>query len=331
MFYNVENLFDIYDNPLKDDDEFTPDGFMRWSGWKYWKKLNSICKVITAVGEMQSPALVGLCEIENDWVLYDLTARSPLRVQEYRFIVTDSPDKRGMNVALLYQPNQFKLLEKAEYEIIFSKKNIRPTRNILHAIGCIISGDTLDIFVTHFPSRSGGQLESEEARIESATLLREKVDSIFLIRENANIIIMGDFNDNPHNRSVSKVLKAKRNDYSDYSIDPAHPPQNSTQELVNLFWHRSNKPEFGTYKFQGRWDILDQFIVSENMVVGENPIRVIDGEAYIYREDFLLEDDERYWGKKPYRTNIGPRYLGGFSDHLPIYVDFKIECDSSRY
>lgn len=310
MFYNVENLFDTHDDPLKEDDDFLPDGFMRWTPWKYWEKLRNITRVITAIGGMQSPALIGLCEIENDSVLFDLTKRSPLRAQEYDYIITDSPDDRGIDVALLYQRDQFKPLQTSEYEIKFRSKKIRPTRNILHVTGEVLNGNLLDIFVCHFPSRSGGQRESEPARIEAAALLKDKTDSLFTLRENPHIIIMGDFNDHPEDKSLSQILRAK-------SIMP--PLQKN--QLYNLFYHRSKEPEFGSYKYQGKWEILDQFIVSGNLLMEENHIYVKNNEAHLFKADFLLEDDERYYGKKPYRTSAGPRYIGGFSDHLPIYMD----------
>lgn len=316
MFYNVENLFDTHDDPLKEDDDFLPDGFMRWTPWKYWEKLRNITRVITAVGGMQSPALVGLCEIESDSVLFDLTKRSPLRVQEYEYIITDSPDDRGIDVALLYQRHQFKPLQTCEYEIRFNYKNIRPTRNILHVTGEVLNGNILDIFVCHFPSRSGGQRETEPARIEAATLLKNKVDSLLTLRENAHIVVMGDFNDHPHNRSLSQILGAR-------SIQS--PLQRN--QLYNLFHHRTKEPEFGTYKYQGRWEILDQFILTGNLLKQESSIHLKDNEAHIFKADFLLEEDGRYYGKKPYRTNIGPRYIGGFSDHLPIYIDLTLILD----
>lgn len=313
MFYNVENLFDTYDDPLKEDDDFLPDGFMRWTPWKYQEKLRNITRVITAVGGMQSPALVGLCEIENDSVLFDLTRRSPLRAQEYEYIISDSPDNRGIDVALLYQRHQFKPLKTSEYEIKFRRRNIGPTRNILHVTGEVINGDTIDLFICHFPSRSGGQRETEPARIEAAALLKNKTDSLFTLRRNAHIIIMGDFNDHPNNKSLSQILKAGR-------IQPTI----QKNKLYNLFHHRAKEPEFGTYKYQGKWEILDQFIVSGNLLKKGNSIKVKNNEAHIFKADFLLENDERYYGKKPYRTNVGPRYIGGFSDHLPIYMDLSV-------
>ena len=313
MFYNVENLFDTKHDSLKNDHDFLPGGFMNWNNWKYWEKQRNIGRVITAVGEMQSPALVGLCAIENDSVIYDLTKRSPIHSQQYDYLVTNSPDLRGIDVALLYQRHQFKLLEKNEYEVQFRKKDARPTRNILHAVGQVISGDTLDVFVCHFPSRYGGQLVSEPSRIDAAQLLRDKADSLFAVRKNANILIMGDFNDYPNNKSIFNVLKARSLNY-----------HLEEKELYNMFFHRIKEQDFGTLKYQGEWDILDQFIVSGNLLMMNNRIKIDNNEAHIFSADFLSEKDEKYGGVRPYRTNLGPRYIGGFSDHYPIFMDLTI-------
>lgn len=313
MFYNVENLFDTKDDPLKEDDDFLPDGFMRWTPWKYWEKLRDIARVITAVGGMQSPALIGLCEVENDSVLFDLTHRSPLRAQGYEYIITDSPDDRGIEVGLLYQRHQFRPTQTSEYEIVFSRKNTKPTRNILHVTGEALNGHILDVFVCHFPSRSGGQRESEPARLEAAALLRTKVDSLLVHRSDAHILIMGDFNDHPDNKSLSQILGARN----------IHSPLRDDQ-LYNLLLHRTNDAEFGSYKYKGVWEILDQFIVSGNLLAKENPLHLKKNEAHIFDAGFLLEDDDKYYGKKPYRTSLGPRYIGGFSDHLPIHIDISV-------
>ncbi|HTN67851.1 MAG TPA: hypothetical protein VLZ33_00150 [Dysgonamonadaceae bacterium] len=316
MFYNVENLFDTKHDSLKNDHDFLPGGFMNWNDWKYWEKQRNIGRVITAVGEMQSPALVGLCEIENDSVIFDLTKRSPIRAQQYEYIVTNSPDLRGIDVALLYQRHQFKLLENHEYEVEFRNKSARPTRNILHAVGQVISGDTLDVFVCHFPSRYGGQLVSEPGRMDAAQTLRNKTDSLFLIRQKPNIIIMGDFNDYPNNKSIFKVLKARSLNYN-----------LSEQELYNMFFHRIKEQDFGTYKYKGQWGVLDQFIVSGTLLMDNQRVKVKNNEAHIFIADFLTEKDEKYGGIRPFRTSLGPRYLGGFSDHFPIYMDLIIEPD----
>ncbi|MDR1743496.1 MAG: hypothetical protein LBR48_06710 [Dysgonamonadaceae bacterium] len=314
MFYNVENLFDTKDDPLKNDEDFLPEGSMHWSSWKYWEKLKNISRVITAVGGMQSPGLVGLCEIENDSVIFDLTKRSPLRNQQYEYIVTESPDERGIDVALLYQRHQFKPVEWREYKIKFRNKSTRPTRNILHVTGQLVNGELLDVFVCHFPSRSGGQKESEPARIDAATLLRNKTDSLFRVRGKANIIIMGDFNDHPDNKSIFTALKARSLNY-----------HRSNGELYNLFFHRMKERDFGSYKYHGSWDALDQFIVSGNLISDESRIKVKNEKGNVFKADFLLQDDEKYGGKQPFRTNLGPRYIGGFSDHLPIYFDLEIQ------
>jgi len=313
MFYNVENLFDTKDDSLKDDNDFLPEGFMHWTPWKYWEKLRSITRVITAVGGMQSPALVGLCEVENDSVIFDLTQRSPLRVQEYAYVVSDSPDERGIDVALLYQRHQFRLLESREYEIRSDTRNNHPTRNILHAVGKLINGDTLDVFVCHFPSRSDGERETEPLRIAAAALLRKKTDSLFLTRKDTHILIMGDFNDHPDNKSLSRTLRAQR-----VSALPAK------KGLYNLFYHRMKEHDFGSYKYQGRWEVFDQFIVSGNLLMESNSICIKENKAHLFKAAFLLEEDVRYFGKKPFRTHLGPRYLGGFSDHLPVYTDLIV-------
>lgn len=313
LFYNVENLFDTLDDPAKNDEDFLPEGKRRWTGWKYREKLKNIARVITAVGGMQSPALVGLCEVENNKVIFDLTTKSPLRAQCYDYIVTDSPDKRGMDVALLYQRHRFNLLEKNEYRIHFSKPAARPSRNILHAVGQLVNGDTLDVFVCHFPSRSGGRLASEQARGDAAALLRNKTDSLFRLRGKAYIVIMGDFNDQPDDKSLSRVLGAQK------VSNPI-----TEKGLYNLFYHRMKEIDFGTYKFQGHWEVLDQFIVSGNVLSTTSSVSLKNNEATVFNADFLLEEDKN--GKKrPYRTYMGPVYKGGFSDHLPIYIDLRIK------
>jgi len=312
--YNVENLFDTKDNPEKDDDEFLPKGMMKWNDSKYWTKLRNITRVITAIGEMESPALVGLVEVENDSVLHDLTKRSPLRAQKYEYMCTHSPDVRGVNVGFLYQRDKFKLLGKNEYRVNPPEKNGRPTRNILHVSGRVISGDTLDVFVCHFPSRRDGQIASEPYRMAAAKVLKTKTDSLFAIRSSANILIMGDFNDQPADKSLSVVLGAG-----------SMLGQNiSKHQLVNTFLHRLGEKDFGTYKFQGEWDLIDQFIVSGNLLSDSSSISLVKDSPRIFHPEFLQEKDSAYGGFKPFRTNSGPNYLGGFSDHFPIVLDLIV-------
>ena len=178
MFYNVENLFDTFDDPDKDDNDFLPEGAMRWTPGRYQNKLNNIAKVITSAGEWDTPALVGLCEVENEKVIRDLTQNSPLRRVNYRYIVTNSPDTRGIDVALLYQRDKFRYLNHKNYTIKFPYNSRKYTRDILHVTGQVSTQDTLDVFVCHFPSRRAGESESEADRIFVASVLKAKSDSL---------------------------------------------------------------------------------------------------------------------------------------------------------
>jgi len=313
MFYNVENLFDTIDDPEKDDNDFLPDGVMFWTQGRYRNKLNNIAKVITSAGEWDTPALVGLCEVENEKALNDLTQFSPLRKMNYRFIITDSPDMRGIDVALLYQRDKFKYLEHNSYTIKFPHNPDRLTRNILHVSGQVSSQDTLDVFVCHFPSRRGGEKESEPDREYVASVVKAKCDSLMQIRKNACIVIMGDFNDEPSNKSISQTLNAQ-------------PVSKNVSDngLYNLFSGFEKRKNTGSYKFQRQWNMLDQIIVSGNMIKENCSILVLPETANIFYRDFMITDDETNGGKRPKKTYHGRKYEGGYSDHFPIIVDFTI-------
>lgn len=310
MFYNVENLFDTEDELGKNDEEFTPEGMRHWTFSRYRKKLSNISKVIVAVGGWRVPALIGLCEIENRKTIENLTQQTPLRHLKYRFIHQESPDMRGIDVALLYQEKLYKPVHEEFIAINFPQAPHRKTRDILYSAGIVPTGDTLHVFVNHFPSRAGGELTSEPNRNFVASVLRHKVDSLFTRNPQSLIVIMGDFNDHPDNRSMCDVLKARE----------VKPPY-SNVELYNLFalYHAQG---MGSYKFQGSWGALDQIIVSGTLLNSEQSIFTTQDNARIFKADFLLEDDKI--GEKPFRTYNGMRYNGGFSDHLPIYTIFKL-------
>lgn len=310
MFYNVENLFDCKHDTLKNDYEFQPQALRAWHYGRYKKKLINISKVITAVGEWTPPALVGLCEVENDSVLTALVRFSPLKAQGYRYVMTDSPDERGIDVALLYQRGSFKLVEQHSIRIAFPNNPKKTTRDILHVAGEVVTGDTLDVFVCHFSSRTGGEIESEPYRLIAAKRLKLYTDSLFKVRNHPNILIMGDFNDYPSNRSISEVLDAKT-------------PSGTIQreKLYNLLANREKDRSFGTYKYQGEWCILDQIIVSGSLLTGDGKLSTSEKLTGICNSPFLLEKDEKYSGYKPFRTYYGMKYQGGFSDHLPVYLD----------
>lgn len=308
LFWNTENLFHPSDEPKKNDNEFLPDATRHWTYYRYRDKLNKVAKTIVASGNENVPDLVGLCEVENDSCLIDLVKHSPLREAGYRYVMTDSPDQRGIDVALLYQRGSFKLLQSQSIRIPHRQIKKAPTRDILHVVGKVISGDSLDVFVCHMPSRSGGQAKSEPYRMFTAKILKEKVDSVMKVRQCPHLIIMGDFNDYPMDKSIRKVLCSEKN-------------------LRNLM---KDKKE-GTYRYRGEWGILDQFIVSDTMLKKKGHIRTSKDEVHILRHDFLLEEDERYGGDKPYRTYNGMKYQGGYSDHLPISLDLIIRDDKGYY
>lgn len=309
MFYNVENLFDCRHDTLKNDYEFLPDAPKGWTPARYRDKIAKIAKVILATGEEHAPDVVGLCEVENEHCLKDLTKHSPLRQAGYRYVMTDSPDERGIDVALLYRRGSFKLLGTRRIPVPYKEAGRRPTRDILHVTGQVLSGDTLDVFVCHMPSRAGGEEKSEPYRLFTARILRGAADSVMLLRRHPNLLIMGDFNDYPTNRSIAGVLGAK-----------APKGEVQARRLYNLMDGRKD----GTYRYRGEWGVLDQLIVSGFLLQGRHGMRTAYGKAQIARHPFLLEEDKRYGGYIPSRTYRGKNYHGGYSDHLPVYVDFEV-------
>ncbi len=313
MSYNVENLFDTEKSSRKNDGDFTPDGNLHWTVGRYSNKLNNLAKVITAAGEWDSPAIIGLCEVENERCMTDLTKHSLLKAQDYRYVITHCADRRGINVALMYQRDKFKYLSHKSYKIKFPQNPHKVTRDILHVTGLIQTGDTLDVFVCHFPSRRGGEQESEPDRIFTASVLKSKTDSLISLRKKANIIIMGDFNDEPANESILKTLKAQ----------PAEKEVNPS-DLYNLFYKFTRQNNVGTHKYGRQWNILDQIIVSGNLFDRRQIFHVLPETATIFQRDFMMEKDNSNGGKKPFRTYSGMKHTGGFSDHLPVYVDFSI-------
>ncbi len=310
MFYNAENLFDTYDDSLKVDEEFTPAGVRHWSKGRYYKKLNNISKVMTAIGQWDLPEIVGLCEIENRFVLEGLIKQTALKKYPYRIIHKESPDRRGIDVGLLYRKDKFTPIEYEAVNITFPFDANRPTRDILYVKGYNNSNDTLHIFVNHWPSRWGGQLETDRKRVYVASILRHKVDSLFKEDVNPNIIIMGDLNDYPDNKSVKETLNAKNK--FDIIVN---------EELYNLAYYLQEEKGKGTHKYQGEWGVLDQIIVSGSLLNQENSIHLTIDDAHVFDAPFLLESDEHFVGYKTFRTYVGYKFHDGFSDHLPVYLD----------
>lgn len=309
MFYNVENLFHPSDDSLTADEDFTPTGAYHWTYRKYYRKVSMIGKVIIALGEGEPPCIVGLAEIENERVLKDLCYNSPLRKFGYRYIHYDSPDRRGVDVALLYRPEFAKAAKHRKIPVIFPFDSSSRNRDILHATFRLGSGDSVEVFLNHWTSRYGGYAATVPKRNHYARVLREVCDSILAYNSDAKIIIMGDFNDYADNESLSEILCERKKGGTNFG------------KLINLSSGTAGKEVSGTHKHEDFWGCLDQVIVSKGLMEAKGGARLMGGFR-IFDAGFLLVDDEKYGGKKNHRTFSGPRYIGGFSDHLPIYISF---------
>ena len=289
---NCENLFDCRHDSLKQDTEWMPDGKRKWTPARYWRKLNHIGQEILSCQEDGVPDLIALVEVENDSVLFDLTRRSLLRGAGYEYLMTESPDVRGIDVALLYQPLTFR---PVCYDCLEIKplEGMRPTRDILYVQGETLNGDMLHVFVVHAPSRYGGEQRTRPNRQLIADCL---ISAVSHLPANAKVIIAGDFNDE--------------------ATDPA------LRFLENNGLHNVTAHALGShgakasYRYQGYWQGIDHVFVSGALL---NSI----GQAFINDAPFLLEEDKKYGGVKPLRTYHGYRYQRGFSDHLPLVVRFR--------
>lgn len=304
---NCENLFDCQHDSLKQDEAFTPQGMYHWTNARYWKKVNNIGREILACGQQKDgtfslPDVVALCEVENDTVMRDLTQRSILRSAGYEYVITDSPDERGIDVALMYSPMTFSVVDTCSIRVK-PLKDMRPTRDILYVKGHTATNDTLHIFVVHAPSRSGGEYETRANRMVVAERLTESVDSIRRISPEAKIIVAGDFNDYNEkskkggvhgNQSLGHIEKYNLTDISENAIGRHGQAQ-------------------GTYKFHGEWASLDHIFLSDTM----KPY-LIDCEIGDF--SFLLTDDDAYGGCQPNRNIQGVKWRDGFSDHLPLIM-----------
>lgn len=307
MFYNVENLFHPTNDSLKNDDEFTETGTRYWSYKRYYDKLNKIGKTAIAIGQWEPPAVIGLCEVENIECLTDLVKNSPLKTFGYEIVFHDCDDQRGIDVAMLYRPEYFSFLSFESIKLNFPEADSRPTRDILYTKG-LVGTDTLHLFVNHWPSRYGGLMETLPKRNFAASVLRAKFDSIMHINPNAKLIAMGDFNDHPADESMKDILRGKKTRAELKSGD-----------LLNLIWQYEGKK--GTHKYDHEWGILDQFVVSPALLDSTQKIYTQENLAKIFDEDYLLEDESNGIGRTTNRTYVGFKYHGGYSDHLPIYLD----------
>lgn len=311
-FYNVENFFDTHVDTTREYNAFTPEGEQRWTYRRYIKKRNDMYRVVMALGDWQAPSLVGLCEVENEVVLGDLIYQTPLKAFNYNFIHYNSPDFRGIDVALIYRTDHLRLLGSRPIPVTDPDNPNFKTRDILYASFEIDQRDTVHVYVNHWPSRFGGVLRSIPRRMLAAQTLRSDLDSLLQLKPQARVVIMGDFNDTPEDDSIIKGLRA-------------FPPEdiNTDEDLVHLFTDKQALGHIGTLKFQHMWQIFDHIIVTQSLIEPSRGIGYKPESATIFAADFLLTEDERYLGKKLHRTYVGPRYVGGYSDHLPVFIDLE--------
>jgi len=317
-FYNLENFYDTIDNPIVNDDEFTPKGVRSYNTAIYYNKIDKLASVINQMGtelnigganirNTDGPAILGVAEIENDTVLNDLVKHASIKRRNYKIVHYDSRDARGVDVALLYNPKYFTPEESKALFVALpgNSKDSYFTRDVLWVKGKL-DGETIHVFVNHWPSRLGGEERSAPARAAAAAVCKIKMDEIIKQDPNAKIIIMGDLNDDPINESITRVLKAKGR------IEDVQP-----SGLFNP-WTELYKKGIGTLGYQDAWGLFDQIIISHAFLDKKQ-----DGFFYfkqqIFNKEFLVENTGRYKGY-PMRTWDGMSYRGGYSDHFPTFL-----------
>ena len=294
---NCENLFDTRHDEGKQDEEFLPDATRHWTGKRYWRKLNNIAQeLLSCTSEPGIPDLVALCEVENDSVVRDLCRRSLLRGAGYDYLVTRSPDLRGIDVALLYSPFSFSPVRHYPLRVA-PVEGMRPTRDILYVAGRVASGDTLHVFVVHAPSRFGGERYSRPFRQQVVDRLGASLDSLRQVSPDAQVVIAGDFNDGADGHALRQLY---------------------TYGLVNISSGAIGQHGVkGTYRYKGEWGSIDHILSSPSLVSRVDTV-------FIHAPRFLLEEEPLYGGFRPRRTYNGMRYQPGYSDHLPLVARFRL-------
>ncbi|MDP2338014.1 MAG: hypothetical protein Q8N05_16525 [Bacteroidota bacterium] len=304
--YNVENLFDTVDDPKIPDEEFLPESEKKWTGERYQKKLSDISKVLSEVNPNELPEIIGLVEIENQSVLEDLIQTGKLKDQGYAIVHEESPDYRGIDVAMIYRRDAFTEIRHEVLPVTFPDDPGFKTRDILYVTGQI-RHKTVHVFVNHWPSRIGGDAKTEPKRVLAASVLKAKVDQILALDPKARIIIMGDMNDEPANKSLNETLGAESPD--------------SGAKLVNLMMP-DDTAGLGTYFYSGNWNMLDNLVVSGRLITCKR-FHVVDQKGFIFRNDWMIFTNKNA-DKTPNRSYVGNKYVGGVSDHFPVYFKMKV-------
>ena len=304
-FYNLENLFDTEPDSSSINEPFTPEGEKKWDQVRYTNKLKNLAKVIGELANGGAPTFLGVCEVENKKVLEDLIAQPSLKKENYAIVHIDSPDERGIDVGFIYKKSIFTVEHFTAHQPDLSYcKDL--TRDILHVQGKVINGETLHFIINHWPSRGGGSEASESKRIAAATTLNNIKVSILKTEPNAKIIVMGDFNDEPSDKSIAEVL--------DVSCNQSNTAKG---QFFNAFCD-IEKAGKGSYLYRDSWDMLDQIMVSSTLLSDTNAIHFKNNSATIKSETWMLQTG-KYEGY-PLRTYGGNTYLNGYSDHLPVFI-----------
>ncbi len=307
-FYNVENLFDTIDDPMVRDEEFLPDGANRWNTERYLNKLDRLAQVIAGIGTdftPDGPAIVGLAEIENRAVVEDLISQAGIKDRNYEIVHYDSPDRRGVDVGLIYQPKYFHLLHSKSYTLQLDGIPNFYTRDQLVVSG-LFDGELMHFIVGHWPSRRGGEKRSLPLRMEAAKLARHIVDSLLMTNPQAKIVVLGDMNDNPNNKSLIEGLRAKG---SQKNLKEG--------ELFNPMYALYKKG-IGSNAWRDTWSLFDQLIISQEFL-GEDYSSYRFKTAKVYNKPELTQRSGRFKGY-PWRTFVGTEHQGGYSDHFPSYI-----------
>lgn len=306
-FYNLENLFDTINNNGKYDLEFSPEGKNNWNGHKYRSKLRNLSYAISQMkttATPMGPAIIGCSEIENVTVLQDLVAQDAIRDWNLQVIHHDSPDVRGVDVSLLYNPRFFKPIRTTNHRLHIAERPWFKTRDQMCVVG-LLGGSRVGIIVNHWPSRRGGSEQSSWLREAAAALTRQIADSLMNVDPNMGIIIMGDLNDDPSDKSCAVTLGAVKN-----------PADCQPGGYYNPFWKKLDDG-IGSYIYRGAWDLFDQIIVNYNLVNGNSGLKFRTAE--VLNKEFLKQQDGQYKGY-PHRTFSGGAWTNGYSDHFPTEI-----------
>jgi len=314
-FWNLENLFDTIDDPRTEDEDFLPNSEMEWTLDRLDKKMYNLARIIRLMNNGYGPDILGVCEVENQKILEEMINKY-LSDLNYQIAYLESPDNRGIDNGLIFKSDKFTLLSLQADTVHLSDG--WPTRLIFGVNLLTNENEKITVFVNHWPSRSGGQIESEPKRISAAKTLRSAVDRIFSSEENAKIFIIGDFNDDPVNVSVLETLQA-------YPVEcdsiPSEFEMNSEKELFNLSYKTFAQGE-GSFKYKDVWNMLDQIIVSESIMIG-NEIKYVCSSFEVFKPNYIVTQSGYYQGS-PFPTYGGRKYLGGYSDHFPVLAKFII-------